>query len=440
MKRKIIFALLALLCCTLFACAPEDQTSKVVTREEYDSAFTQDSLENVTIRMTGPYYSRDKVQSYFYNDGSSFAQMNYRDGKQYYGCYYGVLDSKEFCYLYQKNGTDENEHWYRYNYASEFRDNGVQFVGNYKRDFDELRFDASTGTYRYDIIDKDMSGQYIYHFKHKKLVKFEIKADAYNYHYVWDFYDYGNTQINVKTKDDENKTKLIETYEETYPRGGKAIILAYYGEYQSGAIVAMMTGEDVNYPAVVWTEKVAGYDFNYGDGNRIAVLHEGQFCSLEMAYNDYGILKKSDIADIYMQRKGLILDINAQNITVSAKYESDSNWESDVDYPVIQKLDTLQDFTQYCEQKGIRSISYDEQFFENKYLLAVAQETTNSAMAYVVQSVKLLSNGTYLVYLYNDPYLSGAGSAVMGRRHIFIELDKTVVITQQTQVEIITLN
>ena len=436
MKKKLIFMLLAVACCMLFACVPTDNANKTVTKEEYDSAFTQTALENVTIKMTGPYYSRDKVQSYFYNDGSAYAQMSYRDGKQYYGCYYGIMDEREFCYLYKNNETDNSEHWYRYVNASEFRENGVQFVMNYKRDFDELYFDESSGTYRYDVTDKGVSGRYIYHFSNKKLVKLEIKSDN-NYHYIWDFYDYGTTQISIETKDDENKAKLIQKYEELNPRAGKAIVLEYYGEYQSGAIVAMMTGEDENYATVVWSERVAGYEFTYGDGNRIVVLHDGQFCTLDMAYGDYGVLKRSDIADVYMQRKGIIPDVNAQDIVFSAKSEKDNGWKEGTAYPLVQKIDNFDDFTSYRDSESIRTITYDEQFFSNKYLLAAVQETTSSAEDYIVQSVKRLSSGVYLVYLYDEPFQAGA--TVMGVQRIFIELDRSVTISPSTQIEIITL-
>ena len=95
-----------------------------------------------------------------------------------------------------------------------------------------------------------------------------------------------------------DRTLLIQAYEEKYPQAGKATILRYCGSYESGAIVAMLAGSNENFACVLWTETVAGYDFNYSDANRIRVLYENEFYTLTQAYEN-GYLTKENIADIH---------------------------------------------------------------------------------------------------------------------------------------------
>lgn len=91
---------------------------------------------------------------------------------------------------------------------------------------------------------------------------------------------------------------LIQAYEEKYPNAGKVTILHYCGTYESGALVAMLAGSDEGFDDALWTERVADYDFNYSNGNRIRVLYEGEFYTLTQAYEN-GYLTKENMKDIH---------------------------------------------------------------------------------------------------------------------------------------------
>ncbi len=91
---------------------------------------------------------------------------------------------------------------------------------------------------------------------------------------------------------------LIQVYEEKYPQVGKANLLRYCGTYESGAIVSMLAGSNENFDCALWTETVAGHDFNYSDGNRIRVFYKGEFYTLTQAYEN-GYLTKENIKDIH---------------------------------------------------------------------------------------------------------------------------------------------
>ncbi len=69
----------------------------------------------------------------------------------------------------------------------------------------------------------------------------------------------------------------------------------YYGEYDSGAIVAMF--DSGLYMQVIGKDIVAGVTIHYSDSNRITVLYEGDFYTLFEAYQN-GYLTANDIQTI----------------------------------------------------------------------------------------------------------------------------------------------
>ena len=82
-----------------------------------------------------------------------------------------------------------------------------------------------------------------------------------------------------------------------------ASVVDYYGEFASGALVAMMTANDEAYNDACWVVEVAGYEFQYNSGNRITVFYNESFCSLGAAYKN-GYLTAEEIGVIYkMHRK-----------------------------------------------------------------------------------------------------------------------------------------
>lgn len=93
----------------------------------------------------------------------------------------------------------------------------------------------------------------------------------------------------------ENYGKLCESYILDDPYIGSTYVEEYYGEFNGGAIVAMMGGGD--YPSVIWNEAVEDITICYNNGNRILVLYEGEFYTLTEAYN-LGYLTYNDIAKI----------------------------------------------------------------------------------------------------------------------------------------------
>ncbi len=196
-----------------FAACNKDDKQYQVSKEEYESAFTVESLQNVTISMTGPYWERDHIKSYFYSEGENFALCSYSEDTRYYGRYYGIENGEEFCYLYGSERladfTEEQASWTKCDNPSAYSDKGVNFVLHYRRDFHLLEYNSKTKSYDFEFTAYGEQGVYSYYFTDKKLTKFVITNEADNYEYICEFYDYGTTVIPVKIDDIETPNKSL---------------------------------------------------------------------------------------------------------------------------------------------------------------------------------------------------------------------------------------
>ena len=97
----------------------------------------------------------------------------------------------------------------------------------------------------------------------------------------------------------KNYAKLCESYILDDPYIGSTYVEEYYGEFNGGAIVAMMGGG--YYTDALWDEVIDGIIIRYYNGNRIRVLYEGEFYTLTEAY-ELGYLTYDDIARIAYSR------------------------------------------------------------------------------------------------------------------------------------------
>ncbi|MBQ7369687.1 MAG: hypothetical protein IJW58_01780, partial [Clostridia bacterium] len=66
----------------------------------------------------------------------------------------------------------------------------------------------------------------------------------------------------------------------------KASVVHYYGQFASGAIVAIMTATDEIYENVVSEFFVAGHYFTYCNSNPISVFYNGKFFDLSETYEN----------------------------------------------------------------------------------------------------------------------------------------------------------
>ena len=134
-------------------------------------------------------------------------------------------------------------------------------------------------------------------FANGKLIEMESYGDDY-WQYRFTMPD-EDVVLEFRTYDGflryPNESLLIETYWIQNPDADYVSVRKYYGEYDSGAIVAMIASGD--YTDALWSETVGESVFNYSNGNRITVLKDGAFCDLPTAFAK-GYLTERDIADI----------------------------------------------------------------------------------------------------------------------------------------------
>ena len=107
-----------------------------------------------------------------------------------------------------------------------------------------------------------------------------------------------NTPVILPDLDPVQREQLCTAYAAAHPPLAPAdvSIRHFYGQYPSGALVAMINdGSDVT--DALWEEQVGPATIRYNNGNRILVYGNGHFYTLPEAYED-GLLSDSDLADI----------------------------------------------------------------------------------------------------------------------------------------------
>ena len=71
----------------------------------------------------------------------------------------------------------------------------------------------------------------------------------------------------------------------------------YFGTY-NGKVALMISDNATSFHAAVWYEKVAGFVFHYGSGQRVLVWYNGNFFSLPEAY-EQGLITAEDVENIF---------------------------------------------------------------------------------------------------------------------------------------------
>ena len=108
-----------------------------------------------------------------------------------------------------------------------------------------------------------------------------------------------NAVIDFKTYDgflpNINYAILCEAFWTKYLDSDFVYVSHYYGEFESGAIVAMI--ESGYYDEALWDEAVADTVIHYNNGNRIIVLFGGEFYTLSKAYEN-GYITNDDLTVI----------------------------------------------------------------------------------------------------------------------------------------------
>ena len=96
---------------------------------------------------------------------------------------------------------------------------------------------------------------------------------------------------------EHNYSVLIKAFWEKIPEADYVNVVKYYGEFDNGAIAAMMSCSEYDFTEAEWNEVIDGVAIHYSNGNRILVLYEGEFYNLTVAYEN-GYITKDDLITI----------------------------------------------------------------------------------------------------------------------------------------------
>jgi len=168
------------------------------------------------------------------------------------------------------------------------------------RDPDWLYEELPSGAVYGDIVTvkicKAFDVGYLFLVNGEKITAFDDTDDYWLFRFTMPDKD---TVITFKTYDgflpDGHYGVLIEAFWLANPDAKSVSVREYYGEYESGAIVAMI--DALEYTTERHTEIVARQRFEYGSSNRLQVLYDGAFYTLSAAYES-GYLTDSDIQTI----------------------------------------------------------------------------------------------------------------------------------------------
>lgn len=200
----ISLAVLLMLCSIVLSGCSDKKYQ--VTQEEYEKAFTKETLSNVTFCVSPWLYDNGKEYYYYVDNG--FALFRYCNDLQYFGLLYGIENGEKICYLYGseyfENYTEKDAFWKKSN--SSLIDEieisylpNAEFVSQHKKPYDVLKYNKHKKCYYYEFQDK--STVFSYYFEDKILKKLEMTSNSnkwYNCTYV--FSNYGTTTIPLEIK------------------------------------------------------------------------------------------------------------------------------------------------------------------------------------------------------------------------------------------------
>ena len=104
---------------------------------------------------------------------------------------------------------------------------------------------------------------------------------------------------------------LLKSYYTAHPKAESASVSRIYGEYENGAVAALINGTPPT--ALAWEESIYTKKIRYTNGNQIWVYHEGSLYTLQEAYAQ-GILSLADIEMIENTQKDLYPDLYAYDL------------------------------------------------------------------------------------------------------------------------------
>lgn len=266
-------------------------------------------------------------------------------------------------------------------------------------------------------------------FDESNRVNFEVEHDSHTMGYGNDNHIYPNTYVFYEIEhfksycDTEGLTRVRDRISSL--DGKTLIVVEFYTGGSADYFDVANVGVSGDILTIHFTEPKSG-----NDGAAAAWVH---YAVIIVDKDDFSG-EASDVRFTFFDDWDLIPPVvSGEKVEFNAKYHNSYyNWNENKSYPSVRIIRSFSEFGAYCAEHGIRNDFYDEAYFQDKYLVAIIEETRYDGGEVLIESVVCYGD-KYFVSLVSvkDDY---GDAAVMGERHCFIELDSSVSILTESDV------
>ena len=269
-------------------------------------------------------------------------------------------------------------------------------------------------------------------FDESTRVNFEVEHDSHSMGYGNDNHLYPNTYVFYEIEhfknycDTEGLTRVRDRISSL--DGKTLIVVEFYTGGSADFFDVANVGVSGDILTIHFTDPESG-----NDGAAAAWVH---YTVIIVDKDDFSG-EASDVRFTFFDDWDLIPPVippvvSGEKIEFNAKYHNSYNWNENKSYPSVRIIRSFSEFGAYCAEHGIRNDFYDEAYFQDKYLVAIIEETRYAGGEVLIESVVCYGD-KYFVSLVSVKDDYGA-AAVMGERHCFIELDSSVSILTESDI------
>ena len=394
----------------------------IYTKEYY---FTISDVGRNYLNIDGCFYSQESETPEIVGEKVSYTFESYYDDAKVYidGIQIGTADFAFEDIVCERVDAEQHERLL-------WMDTCIGTIDVYSSQY----FGRNGSTYKI-ISGTDFTGiinKFFATFDESTRVNFEVEHDSHSMGYGNDNHLYPNTYVFYEIEhfknycDTEGLTRVRDRISSL--DGKTLIVVEFYTGGSADSFDVANVGVSGDILTIHFTDPESG-----NDGAAAAWVH---YAVIIVDKDDFSG-EASDVRFTFFDDWDLIPPVippvvSGEKIEFNAKYHNSYNWNENKSYPSVRIIRSFSEFGAYCAEHGIRNDFYDEAYFQDKYLVAIIEETRYAGGEVLIESVVCYGD-KYFVSLVSvkDDY---GVAAVMGERHCFIELDSSVSILTESDV------
>ena len=390
----------------------------IYTKEYY---FTISDVGRNYLNIDGCFYSQESETPEIVGEKVSYTFESYYDDAKVYidGIQIGTADFAFEDIVCERVDAEQHERLL-------WMDTCIGTIDVYSSQY----FGRNGSTYKI-ISGTDFTGiinKFFATFDESTRVNFEVEHDSHSMGYGNDNHLYPNTYVFYEIEhfknycDTEGLTRVRDRISSL--DGKTLIVVEFYTGGSADSFDVANVGVSGDILTIHFTDPESG-----NDGAAAAWVH---YAVIIVDKDDFSG-DASDVRFTFFDDWDLIPPIvSGEKIEFNAKYHNSYNWNENKSYPSVRIIRSFSEFSAYCTEHDIRNDFYDEAYFQDKYLVAIIEETRYAGGEVLIESVVCYGD-KYFVSLVSvkDDY---GVAAVMGERHCFIELDSSVSILTESDV------